>query len=299
MASIALSNLHGTDLPGDVLARPSAPTRLSGASPSRQWRGSAIRVFERDPELLDGLDPEEAAAARALTLVPTLQLDRGSWTPPSPAHCERMVGLLVLDGLLTRCDKVNGKVCPELVGPGDLLRPWDDDGERMGIDVSTSWPVLEPVTLAVLGPRFVEALRRWPWISKNLMARQVQRSRMTALRMAIAQTRRADDRLRLLFCGLADRWGRVTPDGVLVALPLSNQLIAQLVCLRRPAVSSTMGRLAESGEIVRRPGVGFMLDMAVGSPDAGWGTVLALQQALGPRVSAASAARSSIAWVST
>jgi hypothetical protein len=229
-----------------------APERGSGAA-------GAVKVFEHDRGLLAGLDREAAAEARAVAVAPTIMVDVGRWTPPRADRCGRLLGLLVLEGLMTRCTEVDDVQCPDLVGAGDLLRPWDDDdGERIDVRVTTSWTVLQPVRLAVLDARFVEALRRWPWIVNALMSRAVQRSNSMALRMAIPQIRRADDRIRMLFRDLADRWGRVTPEGTLVPLPLTNQLIAQLVCLRRPTVSSTMGRLAEDGEIVRRAD-GFLL----------------------------------------
>ena len=58
-------------------------------------------------------------------------------------------------------------------------------------------------------------------------------------------------RLRTLFWHLADRWCRVTPDGVVLPLRLTHSLIAQLTGLRRPSVSISLGELERAGEIVR------------------------------------------------
>jgi CRP-like cAMP-binding protein len=58
-------------------------------------------------------------------------------------------------------------------------------------------------------------------------------------------------RLRTLFTHLADRWGRVTPDGVLLPLLLTHTVIAQLTGLRRPSVSLSLAELERTGEIVR------------------------------------------------
>lgn len=228
----------------------------------RQWSGGTVRVLELDPDLLVGIDAESAAMARVHAVAPTIVLDTGHWTPPDAARCERILGLLLLDGLMTRCVTINGILCPELLGQGDVLRPWDANLDLADRHATTSWRVLKPVTMAVLGTRFVETIRRWPWITTALLARSIDRSRWLALQMAIPQIRRADDRLRLLFGDLAARWGRVTPHGVVLPLPLTNQLLAQLTCLRRPTVSSTMTRFAETGEIVRRPGTGFLLNLA-------------------------------------
>ena len=244
-------------------AVPAAPRHAAAA---RQWSGGVVRVFDHDPDLLEGLDPADAAAARAIGVAPTLRLGTGRWTPPHVRLCGRILGMLVLDGLLVRCVEVNGVLCPELLGRGDLLRPWDDGQEERELGLTSSWKVIEPVTLAVLDGRFVETIRRWPWISHALIGRCVQRSRSMAFRTAIPQIRRADERLRMLFRDLSARWGRVTPHGIVVPLPLTNQLIAQLVCLRRPTASSTMTRLARDGEIVRRPGAGFLVNLDVAPP---------------------------------
>lgn len=235
--------------------RPAHPT-----SAARQWSAGTVRVFDHDPELLDSLDEESAAVARALAVTPSLVVDRGRWSPPAAERCQRILGLLVLDGLLTRSIEVDGISSPELIGQGDVLRPWPDP-EPVAVGYSVSWTALQPTTFAVLDARFVEVLRRWPWIVSSLLARTVDRSRCMALQMTIPQLRRADARLRLLFQYLADRWGRVTPAGIVVELPLTNQLISELVCLRRPTVSTTMSRMADSGEIVRQPGGRFLLNL--------------------------------------
>jgi len=230
-------------------------------SPARQWAGGVVRIFEHDGGLLDGLDAESAAAARARGVAPTLMVGTGTWTPPGDERWSRVLGLLVLDGLLVRCAEVEGIRCPELLGRGDLLRPWDGAAQELELGVTSSWKVIEPVTLAVLDGRFAELQRRWPQIGVQLLSRTIERSRSLAFRSAIPHVRRADDRLRMLFRDLATRWGRVTPEGVVLPLPLTNQLIAELACLRRPTTSTTMTRLAREGQIVRRDGGGFLLDL--------------------------------------
>ena len=50
-----------------------------------------------------------------------------------------------------------------------------------------------------------------------------------------------------MFGLLADRWGRVTPDGIVVDLALTHELIGHLVGGRRPTVTLALAELAESG----------------------------------------------------
>ena len=84
------------------------------------------------------------------------------------------------------------------------------------------------------------------------MDRAVRRSHWLALQLAIADLRRVEDRLVLFFWHFADRWGRVGPDGVTVPLPVTHEVLAQLVCAQRPTVTSALKRLSDDGTLTRR-----------------------------------------------
>ena len=76
--------------------------------------------------------------------------------------------------------------------------------------------------------------------------------------MAISQQPRLDDRLWMLFWELADRHGRVHPDGVHVDLPLTHEVLSHLAGARRPSVSSALTKLADQGRLERN-GRGWVL----------------------------------------
>jgi CRP/FNR family transcriptional regulator, cyclic AMP receptor protein len=223
-----------------------------------------VRVFDHDPDLLIGLDDRTAELLRRRVVVPQLRLACGPWSPP--AEGDRLaggIGLLVLDGLVCRCIRLQGRDCSELLGAGDLLRPWDaPDGPFAG---PTSWRVLQPTTVAVLDERFAAVLGRWPRIVSTLIGRSALRSRGLATNLAIAHIRNAETRLLTLLWLLADRWGRMTPRGVVLPLALTHELLGQLVCLHRPTTSSALQRLVRAGEIARRPDRGWTL---LGQPPA-------------------------------
>jgi hypothetical protein len=215
---------------------------------------SAVRVAEEDPGLLGALSGKLADAARHRLVARTLWLDPGSWQPLStdlPRHFDGWLGMLVLDGLLVRQVEVGGLRCCELLGPGDVLRPWDEDDGGITLDSTAVWRVLEPTRLALLDDGFARRACRWPTVTAGLLDRALQRSRSLSILLALTQARRADVRLRTLFRHLADRWGRVTPSGVVVPLNLTHNLIAQLTGLRRPSVSLSLAELERSGEVVR------------------------------------------------
>ena len=49
------------------------------------------------------------------------------------------LGLLVLDGLLIRRIELAGRFAAELLGPGDLLRPWQEDDEVASVSRTSGW----------------------------------------------------------------------------------------------------------------------------------------------------------------
>jgi hypothetical protein len=55
----------------------------------------------------------------------------------------------------------------------------------------------------------------------------------------------------MLFWLLAERWGRVGPDGVHVTLPLTHEVLAMLVGSHRPTVTIALQRLARARLLTR------------------------------------------------
>jgi CRP-like cAMP-binding protein len=79
----------------------------------------------------------------------------------------------------------------------------------------------------------------------------VRRAERQATQRTLSHIRGLECRLLTLFWHLADRWGRVRADGVLLELRLSHEVLADLVGARRPSVSTAMGRLEREGRIAR------------------------------------------------
>jgi hypothetical protein len=210
-----------------------------------------VKVFDNDPDLLAGVNPATARLLRDRGVVDSVVVAEGPWTPPTEEELgQGGLGLLVMEGLLSRTIRFAGLESPELMGAGDLLRPWEDDVVG-SLEFGTEWCVLQRATLAVLDARFARQMCRVPGLAAGLLARSVERSRWLSFQLAIAHVRRAEPRVLMLFWHLADRWGRVTPDGVVVPLRLTHGAIARLICMRRPTVSATLMRLVRCGELAR------------------------------------------------
>jgi hypothetical protein len=226
-------------------------------------------LLHHDPDLGARLDdPERLEAARAELQVAAHTLDTGPWEAArlagaSPGH----IGLLVLDGVLAREVLVADTVSTELLGQGDVIRPWRVDDEAALLRHDVRWNVLTRSRIALLDRRLAAQLGRYPEINAALFDRVDARAQRLALTQAISQVNRVDRRVIALLWHLAERWGRMTPDGVAIPLTLSHRMLGQLVGARRPTVSTAVGELLKSGELARRTdGTWLLTGEPVGVP---------------------------------
>jgi CRP/FNR family cyclic AMP-dependent transcriptional regulator len=214
--------------------------------------GRTVHLVDEDPDLFSGLPEQARLEARARAVVPLLELERGRWDG-------RANGLLVIDGLLVHSVTVGSEPRSELVGAGDVIRPWEQDDDAASVPFESRWDVVKRARIAVLETRFIALVCRWPQLMPTLIGRATRRSRWLALQLAVAKLRRVDDRLMLFFWHMADRWGRVRPDGVLVPLPVTHDVLAQLIGVQRPTVTSALRRLSDAGLIYRQPDKTWLL----------------------------------------
>jgi hypothetical protein len=75
--------------------------------------------------------------------------------------------------------------------------------------------------------------------------------------------KRIDDRLLALFSHLGSMWGRVSPDGILLDVPLSHGQIGDIVGCERPSVTTSLGRLRARGIVKRRADRSWLLSSAI------------------------------------
>jgi CRP-like cAMP-binding protein len=209
-------------------------------------------VLQGDPELAEAVVAEHREAAVRASRARVVRVGRGEWNAREQAQAVRGgYGLLVLSGLLIRRVGITGHVGAELLGPGDLLRPLEHDGELATLPFAAAWRALEVLRLAVLDRAWSERMSSFPDIGIALTARAMLRSRRLANTLVIASHPRLEERLLLLLWELADRYGTVHPDGVHISLPLTHEVLAELAGARRPSVSAAVGRLVRAGQIAR------------------------------------------------
>lgn len=227
-------------------ARVTSP--VGNGSPER-----GVLLLDEDADLRSALSPEEQPVARRYLRARLHVVEPGQWRPPQAPEYRHHLGLLVLSGVLLREVCMHRRSCAELLGAGDLIRPWDyADALDASVAHECGWEVLERARIAVLDRRATALLSRWPQLLPIIMERTVRRTGHLAIQMALTQLPGVDVRLHLLFWHFADRWGRVTPAGVVLPLRLTHQLLGRLIGAQRPSVTSALGRLRRERLVVRQ-----------------------------------------------
>ncbi len=216
--------------------------------------GASIRLSEADPELLGDAADRHPLADHDLRLH---ALPTGRWRPPgTPAP---RLGHLIVDGLIARRVAVARQHRAELLGPGELIRPFAGEDELGSTAYTVEWQVVAPARVAVLDDEFLCTAASFPDVLVALTVRGVERARRLGLQMAITELRPIEERLRALFVYLADRWGKVTPQGITLPIRMSHGLVAELVGARRPTVTTALGVLHHAGDVVRTDDGGWLV----------------------------------------
>jgi CRP-like cAMP-binding protein len=232
-----------------------------------QWLGvpavpaAVVHVLSEDRRLAAQFPPEDLTAVTQRLVAAELRVSEGPWEPERPlGSAPGDLGFLIFDGLLSRDVSVGRHACAELLGPGDLLRPWDiDDGGSAPIRHEATFRVHQPARLAVLDSQFAALAGRFPPLVAELLSRTLHRSRQLTVLLAIAAMPRLDARLLAALWHLADRWGHVSPQGTLLPLRLTHETLAGLVGAQRPSVTTALRSLERRGALRRDEGGGWLL----------------------------------------
>jgi len=204
-------------------------------------------VLAEDGDLAEALPRSCRSEATESCLAPSLSVPRGHWIGPHEDLTPDGIGLLVLRGLLIRRVSVEGGSGAELLGRGDVLRPWQGERTDSILPRTSAWRVLEQARFAVLDRTAAARLARYPALTGRLVAKALERSRNLAIAVAIARQRQIDVRLHMLFWHLADRWGRVGVHGVILPLRLTQLMLGDLISAHPASVGTGLTVLSEQG----------------------------------------------------
>jgi CRP/FNR family cyclic AMP-dependent transcriptional regulator len=223
---------------------------------------ATCHVLAEDADLAEAIAPERREDAIDLCTAQEVRLPTGQGVSDG-SPLRNGLGILVLSGLLIRRVGIDGRFGAELLGEGDLLRPWQWETDSPTLPIEMAWSILEPTRLALLDEGFVQrCVGRFPELSSALVGRAMQRSRNLAVNMAIVHQARVDVRLHMLLWHLAGRWGRVRGEGTVLRMRLTHAVLADLVAARRPTVTTALSDLVRAG-LVKSSGDEWLL---VGAP---------------------------------
>lgn len=210
-----------------------------------------VRLLEAFHELAPDLAPE----VRRRVIAPAVRLEPGPFTlaeAVAAADVRGDVGVTVIvDGLVSAVRTVGPRAVRRLHGPGELL----ELGEGA---VGRTLDARRPTTLALLDARIEAAVHRYPRLVQGLMRLGTAQATLAELFAAAGQLPRVEDRLLAALTSFAERWGRVTADGIVLELAVSHEELGELIGAARPTVSIGLQQLREQGRVLPLP-EGFLL----------------------------------------
>jgi CRP/FNR family cyclic AMP-dependent transcriptional regulator len=217
-------------------------------------------ILDEDPDLAESIEGARRIIARRRAVASVLTLDTGPVDLAGAfAQAAGWLGLLVLDGLVLRHMRVLGRSTTQVLGAGDVLCPWESQEGWVPLPAEATFEVVMPARIALLDDRFAERVRPWPEIASALIGRVERRAESLALARTVGTYPRVDVRIVALLWELAQRWGRVIADEVVVLpLPLTHRVLARIVGCERQSVTSALSALRRDG-LVERSDRGFVL----------------------------------------
>jgi CRP/FNR family transcriptional regulator, cyclic AMP receptor protein len=212
---------------------------------------TTIGVVDAWPEIAGFVPSADLALARRALVARVIAAEDGDLFERLGTSADGALAFLVVEGVVLKVTSFAGRSALELLGPGDLLAPPLTAARQVESPAVSRYMAHGLASVAVLDDRFRRAARRWPGLFDCLhecLGRQMHR---TSRHLAILHLPRVEDRIVALFGDLAERFGRMTPDGIVIDLALKHQVIADLVGSRRPTVSLALQALAADGVVER------------------------------------------------
>jgi CRP-like cAMP-binding protein len=225
----------------------------SGSSPA------TVSLVTALPEILVGVPAQDRQLAERILVVPQVSARDEDLAEAIATQVPEAFDLLVVDGLVLKETTLRGRTALELLTSGDLLAPPLTATRQLESRAVSRYLAHGRVTLAAIEFRFREAARHWPGLADFLHDRLGQQTHRASMHLAMMHLPRVEDRVMALFSDLAERYGRVTPQGVLIELRLTHEIIGALVGSRRPTVSLALRTLASQGMLERRTDGWWML----------------------------------------
>lgn len=217
-----------------------ADTPLSGVSLLHVW-----------PDIADKLAPEERGVAKRSLLAPLLRARDEDLAAALAVEPGDAFDFVLVDGIVLKETTLASTSALELLGAGDVLAPPLSATRQLQFRAVSRYLALGDVSIARLGVRFTRIAARWPQVSEFLHGQIAEQAHRASEHLAMLHLPRAEDRILALFAELGERFGRVSPEGILIDLPLNHQLIGQLIACRRPTATLALQHLHDQDLLTR------------------------------------------------
>jgi hypothetical protein len=226
------------------------PTRRSSRIDRDGGHLRRAALLELDGSLGIRLSEAQRAAARRELIAPTMLIEAGERFDPRPIAGAMIV--LVVSGTLGLRTVVGNGHSLEILTRGFVCSPLEENPASF---VDSALIALTTSRVAILDDRICQ----WPPIMSEIVSRLCQRSR-SALAQKALDSQAGLDR-RVLFClwHLAERHGHCRPDGVEVPVPLTHELLAEVMGAARPSITTALAHLASTGIVTRTHDRGWLL----------------------------------------
>jgi len=207
-----------------------------------------------DPALGRGLSRQQRSDAKRELMARTTFLRPGD--TGEELFRSGLFGAIVIEGALARRLSTDRGRSLEVLVKGDLLRPWQEDS---GWVVESEINPLVETRMALIDRFAGDSLCKFPPVIEALLERAFRRIRSMATQAAFDSRAGMDQRVLFSMWHLADRCGERADGAMLIPLPLTHQMIADLVGAQRTSVSSAISRLSAEGMLGRTDGHGWAL----------------------------------------
>lgn len=223
-------------------------------------------VLDLDPDLAAGIDLQERDAARRGCVGELVHVRPGRWEYAALMHDGALIALIVVEGIICREVGLRNRRMLEFLGPGDVFAlPAVEDGVPAGaapersttmngtplIGADVIFTAAATTVLVALREEFLRAAARWPQLMLSVVRRLETQRASLAVQGLIGHLSRAEHRVLLVLWHLGQRWGRVTPEGIVVPLALTHDILGQLTGAQRSTATLAVRHL-EGQRLVAR-----------------------------------------------
>lgn len=213
-------------------------------------RLSEVSLLDVWPDMAGRLAPEQRGLAERVLVVPLVGA-RDDALAASLAAERDAFDFVLVEGRVLKETTLGSSSALELLGPGDILAPPLSATRQLDVRAVSRYLALGDVSIATLGERFTRVAARWPQLFDFLHNQMAEQAHRASMHLAMLHLPRADHRILALFADLGERFGRVTPDGILIDLPLNHELIGRLTASRRPTATLALQDLHHQGLLTR------------------------------------------------